>query len=196
MTGGWIGSAKLRTPTDIDRAVDKTRNARSQGTDVVAMAIHSLQEDIDAADSWQVAEAHALAGTGAFDVIYGAGCHCAQPVERYHVTWIVYGVGNAVTTDAPASRIVNNQGVTARIQFAGRRGQPGTWRVSRIDWTPTANRRRGQYRWCPLAGDHPDGVCWSGAQDASVRERIAHVIYSMVADRSVVREWLITKEQG
>lgn len=180
--------------SDIDRAVAKAKAAREQGADVVAMAMHSVQEYIDYADSWQVSEAHELADTGAFDVIYGAGCHCAQPIENYNGTWIVYGLGNTVTVSAPASRIVNNQGVTARIQFAGRKGVAGAWRVSRIDWVPTANMRQGSYQWCPISSDHPNGTCWSESQDAQVRQRIWNVIYSMGADKNVVKEWNITDE--
>lgn len=180
--------------SDIDRAVAKAKAAREQGADVVAMAMHSVQEYIDYADSWQVSEAHELADTGAFDVIYGAGCHCAQPIENYNGTWIIYGLGNTVTVSAHASRIVNNQGVTARIQFAGRKGVAGAWRVSRIDWVPTANMRQGSYQWCPISSDHPNGTCWSESQDAQVRQRIWNVIYSMGADKNVVKEWNITDE--
>lgn len=180
--------------SDIDRAVAKAKAAREQGADVVAMAMHSVQEYIDYADSWQVSEAHELADTGAFDVIYGAGCHCAQPTENYNGTWIIYGLGNTVTVSAPASRIVNNQGVTARIQFAGRKGVAGAWRVSRIDWVPTANMRQGSYQWCPISSDHPNGTCWSESQDAQVRQRIWNVIYSMGADKNIVKEWNITDE--
>lgn len=180
--------------SDIDRAVAKAKAAREQGADVVAMAMHSVQEYIDYADSWQVSEAHELADTGAFDVIYGAGCHCAQPIENYNGTWIIYGLGNTVTVSAPASRIVNNQGVTARIQFAGRKGVAGAWRVSRIDWVPTVNMRQGSYQWCPISSDHPNGTCWSESQDAQVRQRIWNVIYSMGADKNVVKEWNITDE--
>lgn len=180
--------------SDIDRAVAKAKAAREQGADVVAMAMHSVQEYIDYADSWQVSEAHELADTGAFGVIYGAGCHCAQPIENYNGTWIIYGLGNTVTVSAPASRIVNNQGVTARIQFAGRKGVAGAWRVSRIDWVPTANMRQGSYQWCPISSDHPNGTCWSESQDAQVRQRIWNVIYSMGADKNVVKEWNITDE--
>lgn len=180
--------------SDIDRAVAKAKAAREQGADVVAMAMHSVQEYIDYADSWQVSEAHELADTGAFDVIYGAGCHCAQPIENYNGTWIIYGLGNTVTVSAPASRIVNNQGVTARIQFAGRKGVAGAWRVSRIDWVPTANMRQGSYQWCPISSDHPNGTCWSESQDAQVRQRIWNVIYSMGADKNVVKERNITDE--
>lgn len=180
--------------SDIDRAVAKAKAAREQGADVVAMAMHSVQEYIDYADSWQVSEAHELADTGAFDVIYGAGCHCAQPIENYNGTWIIYGLGNTVTVSAPASRIVNNQGVPARIQFAGRKGVAGAWRVSRIDWVPTANMRQGSYQWCPISSDHPNGTCWSESQDAQVRQRIWNVIYSMGADKNIVKEWNITDE--
>ena len=57
---------------DIDKAVAKAKEARKQGADVVAIAMHSVQEYLDYADSWQQSEAHELADTGAFDVIYGA----------------------------------------------------------------------------------------------------------------------------
>lgn len=72
--------------SDIQKAVAKAKKAREQGADVVAIAMHSVQEYLDYADSWQVSEAHELADTGAFDVIYGAGCHCAQPIEKYNNT--------------------------------------------------------------------------------------------------------------
>ena len=182
---------------DIDKAVAKAKEAREQGADVVAIAMHSVQEYLDYADSWQQSEAHELADTGEFDVIYGAGCHCAQPIERYNNTWIIYGLGNAVTvTSSIPGNEVNNQGVTARVQFAGKKGVAGSWRVSRIDWVPTANMRQGQYQWCPISDDHPDGTCWNETEDASQRQRIWNVIYSMGADQNVVREWNITAEQA
>ena len=181
---------------DIDKAVAKAKAAREQGADVVAMAMHSVQEYLDYADSWQQDEAHELADTGAFDVIYGAGCHCAQPIENYNGTWIIYGLGNAVTESAnTADTIVNNQGVTARIQFAGKKGVAGSWHVNRIDWVPSANVTQGKYQWCSLASDHPDGPCWDETQDANVRQRIWNVLYSMGADQNVVKEWNITAER-
>ncbi|NEG55027.1 CapA family protein [Bifidobacterium platyrrhinorum] len=182
--------------SDIQRAVDKANKAREQGADVVAISMHSVQEYLDDADSWQVSEAHELADTGAFDVIYGAGCHCVQPIEHYNNTWIIYGTGNAVTvTSYIPGNEVNNQGMTARIQFAGKKGVKGSWRVNRIDWLPTANMRQGQYVWCPISSDHPDGTCWNDAEDAKQRQRISDVIYKMGADPNVVREWNITAEQ-
>lgn len=179
---------------DIDRAVAKADAARAAGADVVAIAMHSVQEYIDYADSWQIAEAHALADTGAFDLIYGAGSHSVQPIEQYNGTWIIYGTGNAVTVTAPAPRTVNNEGMTARIQFAGKRGKAGSWRVSRIDWLPTVNMRQGAYRWCPVSADKPDGDCWSAERDAAARQRMASIINANNVDQTIVREWLISEE--
>ncbi|WP_375137625.1 CapA family protein [Bifidobacterium sp. UTCIF-38] len=181
--------------SDIRRLVDKANKAREQGADVVAVAMHSLQEYLDYADSYQQSEAHALADTGAFDVIYGAGCHCAQPIEHYNGTWIIYGLGNAVSVVSTIpGHDVNNQGVTARIQFAGRKGVKGSWRVNRIDWVPSVSMRQGSYAWCPISSDKPDGVCNSEAADTAQRQRISKVIYSMGADPNVVREWRLTDE--
>ena len=180
---------------DIDKAVAKAILARERGADVVAMSMHSLQEYLDYADSWQISEAHELADTGAFDLIYGAGCHCAQPIERYNDTWIIYGLGNAVTVTAPQpGHEVNNQGLTVRVQFAGKRGDDDSWRITRIDWLPTANVQGDKYRWCPISSDLPDGPCWGGTHDTQVHDRISKVIYSMGADPAVVREWKITEE--
>lgn len=179
--------------SDIDKAVAKAKAAREQGADIVAIAMHSVQEYIDYADSWQVSEAHELADTGAFDLIYGAGCHCAQPIEHYNNTWIIYGLGNAVTESANTPQtMVNNQGVTARVQFAGKKGVEGSWRVTRIDWLATANEHQGSYQWCPLTDDAD--VCWSESYDQQVRERVRSVIYSLGADSTIVREWNIAAE--
>lgn len=109
----------------------------------------------------------------------------------------IYGLGNAVTESANTPEtLVNNQGVTARIQFAGKKGVKGSWRVNRIDWVPTANVHQGNYQWCPISSDHPIGTCWDEAYDAQIRQRIWDVIYSMGADQNVVKEWNITQEQA
>ena len=189
------GTGDSHHQSDIDRAVAKARAAREQGADIVVATTHSVTEYIDYADPWQVSEMHALADTGAFDFIYGTGSHSAQPIEYYNGTWIVYGLGNAVTvTSSIPGHESNNQGVTIRVQFAGRKGSASSWRVNRIDWLPTASVRQGQYRWCPLAQDRPDGACWGDAQDAQVRQRIHDVLYRNDPDPNVVREWLITEE--
>ncbi len=92
----------------------------------------------------------------------------ARSPLRTTTAWIIYGLGNAVTvTSYIPGNEVNNQGVTARVQFAGKKGVAGSWRVNRIDWVPTANVRQGQYQWCPISDDHPDGACWNETEDAN-----------------------------
>lgn len=189
---------RLRAPedpehdADMARIVQQAQLARQQGADIVVFAMHSLQEYIDYADSWQIEAAHELAQTGAFNLIYGAGSHSVQPIEQHNGTWIIYGTGNTVTEDAPAERIVNNQGMTARIIFSGKQGIQSSWRVQYIDWVGSANAQGGKNKWCSLALQAPDGVCWSAARDAQVRERLASVIYAMGADRNVVRPWTLS----
>ena len=136
---------------DIDKAVAKAKAAREQGADVVAIAMHSVQEYLDYADSWQQSEAHELADTGAFDVIYGAGCHCAQPVENYNGTWIIYGLGNAVTESAnTADTLVNNQGITARIQFAARKAWPVRGVSTALTGCPVPTKPKANTNGVPL----------------------------------------------
>ena len=161
--------------------------------------MHSVQEYLDYADSWQQSEAHELADTGAFDVIYGAGCHCAQPVENYNGTWIIYGLGNAVTvTSYIPGNEVNNQGVTARVQFAGKKGVAGSWRVNRIDWVPT--------RQCDVKANTSGVRCrttirmepvGTKQQDANQRQRIwnVHLFHGRRPERGS-SEWNITAEQA
>lgn len=174
---------------DMARIVEQARLARTQGADLVVFAMHSVQEYIDYADSWQVSAAHELAETGEFDLVYGAGSHSVQPIEQHNNTWIIYGTGNAVTTDAPLSRVTNNQGMTARITFAGKQGNRSSWRVQYIDWVGSANKQGAKNKWCSLAQETPNGTCWSADRDAQVRDRISNVIYSLGADNRVVRPW-------
>lgn len=174
---------------DVQRIVDQAKMAREEGADLVVFAMHSVQEYIDYADSWQVDSAHELADLGIFDLIYGAGSHSVQPIENYNNTWIIYGTGNTVTESAPPERVSNNQGMTARITFAGYQGDRASWHVQSIDWVGSANMRAGRYHWCSLGEDQPDGPCWSAQQDTAVRNRLQSVIYSKGADPHVVRPW-------
>ena len=145
-----------------------------EGADVVIAAMHSIIEYQDDADAYQKTTAHSLIDSGAFDAVYGHGSHSVQPIENYHGTWIVYGVGNNVTESAPPSNDSNNQGLLARFQFA--RGADGQWWVSDLAWAPSSNTRGGAYAWCPVASDAPAGVCRSRAEDRAIRERIDGIV--------------------
>ena len=155
--------------------------------------MHSILEYTDTADEYQRTTAHALADSGAFDAVYGHGSHSVQPIENYHDTWIVYGVGNNVTETAPPVNETNNQGITARFQFA--RSGDGDWRVSDLAWVPSSNTQGGAYAWCPVASDAPSGVCRSEAEDAAIRERIAGIVTTDSAREHGLHEWKLSEDR-
>ena len=178
---------------DVAHAVAQAEKAREQGADVVVAAMHSITEYTDTADAYQQRTAHALAESGAFDAVYGHGSHSVQPIENYHGTWIVYGVGNNVTESAPPSTESNNQGIVARFQFAC--GADGQWRVSDLAWAPSSNTRGGAYTWCPVASDAPAGVCRSRAEDRAIRERIDGIVSTDSAVAHGLHEWELSEDR-
>lgn len=179
---------------DVAHAVAQAEKAREQGADVVVAAMHSILEYTDTADEYQRTTAHALADSGAFDAVYGHGSHSVQPIENYHGRWIVYGVGNNVTETAPPVNESNNQGITARFQFA--REGDGAWRVSDLAWVPSSNTRGGEYAWCPVASDAPSGVCRSEAEDRAIRERIAGIVTTDSAREHGLHEWKLSEDRA
>ncbi|MEV8158182.1 CapA family protein [Kocuria salsicia] len=178
---------------DVAHAVAQARKAREEGADVVVAAMHSILEYTDTADEYQRTTAHALADSGVFDAVYGHGSHSVQPIENYRDTWIVYGVGNNVTETAPPVNETNNQGITARFQFA--RSGDGDWRVSDLAWVPSSNTQGGAYAWCPVASDAPSGVCRSEAEDAAIRERIAGIVTTDSAREHGLHEWKLSEDR-
>lgn len=171
---------------DVARVIALAKQAKAQGA-VVVLQLHSLQEYITYADSWQVSIAHELAATGLFDFIYFHGSHSAQPIEKYDGIYIAYGVGNTVTESAPPERVVNNQGLTLRVLFSSIDSR--AWKVQKIAWLATSNVKNGQYRWCPLVDSA--SPCISSEQDTAIRNRINNVLHSMNVgvDDKVVVPW-------
>lgn len=179
---------------DIEKITSKARKAKEQGAQIVLLQLHSVQEYITYADSWQISAAHELADTGLFDFIYFHGSHSVQPIEIYNDIYIAYGVGNSVTVTAIAENWVNDQGLTLRAQFASTDGQ--NYKLSKLSYLPTFNKTGGQYAWCPLASDRPSGFCTNETKDNEMFTRMKNILYSMnvPSDGSVLSEWLISTE--
>ena len=97
--------------SDIQRAVDKANKAREQGADVVAIAMHSVQEYLDYADSWQISEAHELADTGAFDVITVPVAIVRSPSR----TITARGLSTVWATPSPSRRTRRKPWSTIRV---------------------------------------------------------------------------------
>lgn len=182
--------------SDVERAVSMAKKAREQGADIVIMQLHSLQEYITYADSWQISAAHELADSGEFDFIYFHGSHSVQPLELYNDIYIAYGLGNSQTVSAPQERYVNNQGLTVRVQFSS--PDQENWKVAKLSYLPTFNKTGANYAWCPLATDHPSGFCAGETTDAQMLSRMENILFSMnvTRDDPIVKLWLISEEQN
>lgn len=179
---------------DIEKITAKARQAKEQGAQIVLLQLHSVQEYIDYADSWQISAAHELADTGLFDFIYFHGSHSVQPIEIYNDIYIAYGVGNSVTVTAVAENWVNDQGLTLRAQFASSDGQ--NYKLSKLSYLPTFNKTGDKYAWCPLSSDKPSGLCTGAEEDGQMFNRIKNILYSMnvPADDPVLAEWIVSNE--
>ena len=175
---------------DPEAMIAKARKARELGADIVLGAMHAGDEYSSTPNTQQRDVAHALVDSGQFTMIYGHHSHSVQPIEQYQGTWIVYGLGNAVTELSP-SYVVNNEGLLVRAQFS--RDAAGQWTASDLAWAPSVIVR-GPYRWCSVAADAPQGPCAGAAADAATRERTAAVVESMGAAAAGAHELLISKK--
>ncbi|WP_066297423.1 CapA family protein [Arthrobacter luteolus] len=176
---------------DSEDMILRAKAARAQGADLVVGGVHAGDEYASLPNSQQIETAHALADSGEFDLIYGHHTHSVLPIENYNGTWIVYGLGNAVTELSPWYP-VNNEGLIVRAQFV-QDGDGGAWRVNDLAWAPSVIVR-DPYRWCSVAADLPQGQCASGAQQAEVRQRTISVVESMGAAGAGAHEWLVTQD--
>jgi poly-gamma-glutamate synthesis protein (capsule biosynthesis protein) len=176
---------------DVERAVAKAKLARERGADVIILGLHSVQEYLTVADTWQQSAAHELIDTGEFDFVYFHGSHSVQPLEKYKNVYIAYGLGNSLTVSAPQERFVNNQGLTLRAQFAS--PDRATWRLAKLSYLPTFNMTGDKYAWCPLSSDRPSGYCKSESEDAQMYNRMTDIMFSMNVslDDEVVQEWIV-----
>lgn len=176
---------------DAEDMISRAQAAREQGADIVLGAVHAGDEYASMPNAQQIETAHALADSGQFDLIYGHHTHSVLPIENYNGTWIVYGLGNAVTELSPWYA-VNNEGLIVRAQFA-QENDGADWRVSDLAWAPSVIVR-DPYRWCSVAADLPQGPCASEAQQAEVRQRTVSVVESMGARPAGAHEWLVSED--
>lgn len=175
---------------DAPTMIAKAEKARAQGADIVLAAMHAGDEYASEPNVQQQEVARALADSGQFNLVYGHHAHAVQPIENYKGTWIVYGLGNAITELSPWY-VVNNEGLLVRVQFG--QDTSGRWSATDLAWAPSVIVR-DPYRWCSVASDAPQGPCAGPEADAATRERTLGVVESMDAPSAGAHELLVTKE--
>lgn len=78
------------------------RNARAHGADLVVISIHWGTEYHQTPTSDQLGLAKALLTSGAVDLIVGAHAHVVQPCQRIDGRYVLYGMGNFLSNQAPS----------------------------------------------------------------------------------------------
>jgi poly-gamma-glutamate synthesis protein (capsule biosynthesis protein) len=166
---------------DVPAMVDRARDARSAGAEIVLAAVHAGDEYSSTPNGQQLAVTHALADSGQFDFVYGHHTHSVQPIERYGDTWIVHGLGNSLSEHA-ARVPVNNEGLTVSATFTR---QEGRWVAEAPVWTPHI-LTVDPVRWCALPARD---TCRSRAEDAASLARTAATVDAMGAAGAGARPW-------
>jgi poly-gamma-glutamate synthesis protein (capsule biosynthesis protein) len=157
----------------------------------VVGVVHAGTEYSSYPDAQQLNVSRALVDSGLIDFVYNHHTHSVQPIELYNSTWIAYGLGNGIS-ESSSEYPVNNEFLTVRVQFA--KQKDGTWRTTDLAWMAATNKQNGQYKWCSVASDAPQGICQSEAFDAGVRERTRKTVNAMGADAAGAHEWLISED--
>ncbi|MGI8612835.1 MAG: CapA family protein [Nocardioidaceae bacterium] len=108
--------------------------ARSEGADIVMVALHAGNEYQTAPNDQQLRVYDALTRSPDIDLVYGHHAHVVQPFDVIHGTWVAYGLGNFVAQQL-TSQPETYRGVTAEFTFVE---QPdGGFQVTRARFVPT-----------------------------------------------------------
>lgn len=95
--------------------------ARAHGADLVVVSLHAGAEYQQAPTPDQLRLAKRLLGSGAVDLILGDHVHVVQPCQRIHGRYVLYGMGNFLSnqapTQAPGLTLSNQDGSLNLITF-------------------------------------------------------------------------------
>ncbi len=179
-------SVPVIDPGEIERMAAK---ARTEGADIVMVALHWGLEYMHAPTTDQLAVADELTKSPNIDFVYGHHAHVVQPYDKVNGTWVVFGLGNAVAQQDPAVEGVYD-GNTCRVTFAERRD--GSFRVAKLEYIPTMiTQFDGVHpmRWLNVPQDlnDPSPVA-STTELRATGDRVGAVVNSLGAKRLGVTE--------
>lgn len=111
---------------DPDNLLAQARAARRAGAEVVVVHLHGGTEYDPDPNVDQVHVVEQLTASGEVDLVLGSHAHVVQPITRVNGVWVVYGMGNMIAQQDPASPRTY-EGVLADFTF--RETAPGEFEV-------------------------------------------------------------------
>lgn len=110
---------------DVDDLIAEGRRARAEGADFVVMSLHWGEEYQRHPSDLQLAQADALARSGAVDVIVGHHAHVVQPIQWIEDTLVLYGLGNFLSNQEPKCCTAYSQdGLIVEVELGDVSGRP------------------------------------------------------------------------
>ena len=168
--------------------------ARAAGAEVVVVSMHWGNEYTHDVVASQQTVADALAAVpGAVDLIVGHHAHVVQPISRVGDMWVVWGMGNMLSNNAPRCCLTDaTDGVIVTVTIGDLGPTRGVVGVKGVSFTPTWNERE-TFRVLPAAETLAAGVASAElAADlrASFERTAGHVLALTGADPGVAPDRL------
>ena len=88
---------------DPDRIVADAAAARAAGAEYVIVSLHWGTEGSQAISSFQRDVAERITASGQVDLVVGHHAHVLQPIEQVNGRWVVFGLGNFLSSMTTAS---------------------------------------------------------------------------------------------
>lgn len=155
--------------------------AREAGAELVVVSLHWGNEYTHDVVVAQKILADALASVpGAVDLIVGHHAHVVQPISKVGAMWVVWGMGNLLSNNAPRCCIDEaTDGVVVTVTIADL-VEPGAGvGVTDVAFTPTWNER-DTFRVLPVAATLAAGTA-SGALTVDLRASFERTARSILA---------------
>ena len=133
------GEAYLANLIEEQTILDEAEVARAVGADFVVLSLHWGTEFRRMPDRYQTDLGPRLLSSPNVDLIIGHHAHVVQPVDRVGGEYIVYGLGNFISSMSPrpdGSRRGTQDGVILRLTVT-EDPATGRWSVTSISHTPT-----------------------------------------------------------
>ena len=132
--------AYLSNPIDEATILDEARRARGEGADFVVLSMHWGANYDATPDELQTTLGPRILASPDVDLILGHHAHVVQPVARMGDEFLVYGLGNFLSNQAPEScdvcPVSTTDGVIVHLTVTEDQAS-GRWRVTDISHTPT-----------------------------------------------------------